>query len=459
MNRFESYLTEHQAEFVDALRHFLTFPSVSSLPEHKGDMLETARCLADQLRQAGLETVELLSTKGNPVVYGEWPAEADKPTVLIYGHYDVQPVDPLDQWRHPPFAPYVSDDRIYARGASDDKGNLLAPVIAAAAMLKTRGRLPLTVKFLFEGEEEIGSPNLDSFIRRNRDRLACDLILSADGGQWAEDQPGLTIGLRGICGCQIDIQGAGSDLHSGHYGGAVPNPIRALAQILAALHQADGRVALDGFYDDVREIDAREKVLMARLPFEAARFKTALGLNDLCGEAGFTPLEQIGLRPTLEFNGIWGGFSGAGLKTVIPAEAHAKITCRLVPDQDPRRVIAQLQQHVERHAPRGVSIGWRYIEKGARAYRVPLDHPGNRAAADVLTAIYAKPPVYMWEGGSIPVTSIFLDQLNVYTIGFSFGLDDEQYHAPNEFFRLSSFKTAQIAYGRMLDRLAAGEAA
>ncbi|MGD9006126.1 MAG: dipeptidase, partial [Desulfobacterales bacterium] len=330
MASWKSYLEEHKDRFLEELLAFLRIPSISSLKEHKEDVQKAADWVAARMQAAGVENVEVLPTGGHPVVYGDWLHAADQPTILIYGHFDTQPVDPLDLWSQPPFEPTLRDDRVYARGASDDKGNMLVPILAVEAMLNSTGRLPVNVKCFFEGQEEIGSPQLPEFISANRDRLACDLVFSADGGQWDEDQPALMIGLRGLCNLQIDVQAAKSDTHSGTFGGTIMNPIHALVQLLDSMHRRDGKVAVDGFYDGVRSLSETEKAQIAEIPYDEAAYKAELGVDQLFGEPGFSTYERAWIRPTLEVNGIWGGFQGEGVKTVLPSTAHAKVSCRLV---------------------------------------------------------------------------------------------------------------------------------
>jgi acetylornithine deacetylase/succinyl-diaminopimelate desuccinylase-like protein len=372
---------------------------------------------------------------------------------MVYGHFDVQPVDPLDLWDNPPFEPVVKQGRIYARGAADDKGNLFSPIIAAEAMLKTEGSLPLNLKFFIEGQEEVGGPQLPKVVASNKDLFACDMIVSADGGQWAEDQPSLTLGLRGVCGMQLDVVGPSGDLHSGQYGGAVQNPIHALVQILASMRTPEGEVLVEGFYDNVVPLSEEERARIAEIPFAEADYKERIGVPHLFGEKGYTPLERIWVRPTLEINGIWGGFQGKGSKTVLPSEAHAKITCRIVPNQDPARIPGLIAAHVEKHTPPGVKATVNPFFDGARAYVIPTDHPGNRVVHAVLEELYGKPPYYTRMGGSVPVLDLFLRELNAHTVTLSFGLGDEQVHAPNEFFRINSFRRGQRAYHMLFERL------
>jgi acetylornithine deacetylase/succinyl-diaminopimelate desuccinylase-like protein len=453
MSSWQSYLDENQSRFLDELLDFLRIPSVSALPERANDVARAAEWVAARLRSAGAEGVRVLPTGGHPVVYGEWLHAQGKPTVLIYGHFDTQPPDPLDLWSSPPFEPVVRDGRVYARGASDDKGNMLTPILAVEALLKSAETLPVNVKFLFEGQEEIGSPQIPDFVAANRELLACDLALSSDGGQWSETEPSILVGLRGGCGVQIDVVGANSDLHSGVYGGAVQNPIHALVAILASLRGPDGRILVEGFYDAVAPLSSAERAQLAEVPFDIETYMEEIGVEALFGEAGYTPRERTWVRPTLEINGIWGGFQGDGIKTVLPNAAHAKITCRLVPNQDPMVIPTLIAAHVERHTPPGVRVTVTRLGFTAYPYLIPAEHPGNQAARAVLEEIYGRSPYIVRTGGSIPVCTVLLQTLGVYTVGFAFGLEDEHIHAPDEFFRLSSFRRGPVAYCKLLDRL------
>jgi acetylornithine deacetylase/succinyl-diaminopimelate desuccinylase-like protein len=401
-----------------------------------------------------MEHVEVMETGGHPVVYADWLHAPGKPTVLIYGHFDVQPADPLSLWESPPFEPVIQEGRVYARGASDDKGNMLAPLLALEALLAAEGALPVNVKCFWEGQEEIGSPTLPAFVAAHRDRFACDFVLSADGGQWGEEQPELLVGLRGLCALQVDVVGPAYDVHSGLYGGALQNPIHALAALLASLRDAEGRVRVEGFYDDVLELSAAERAEIARIPYDEAGVRQNLGVDTFFGEAGYSVLERSWVRPTLEVNGIWGGFQGEGVKTVLPSAAHAKITCRLVANQKPQRIVQQVKAHLERHAPPGVRVTVTVKENGAIPYWMPGEHPGNQAARAILVEEYGKEPYLARSGGSIPVTAMFLESLGAYTVSFGFGLDDERQHSPNEFFRLSNFVRGQRAYCKLLHGLA-----
>lgn len=452
--QWQEYLTQNKAEFEARLLDFLRIPSISSLPEHAGDVRKAGEWVMTQVRAAGMEHVEMMETGGHPVVYADWLHAPGKPTVMIYGHFDTQPVDPLELWDSPPFEPVVKDGRVYARGASDDKGNMLAPVIALEAMLKTTGALPVNVKCFFEGQEEIGSPTLPDFIAANKEKFACDFVISADGGQWSEDQPALLVGLKGLAAIQIDVVGPAYDVHSGLYGGAIQNPIHALSAIIASMRGVDGRILIEGFYDDVRPLSEADRAEIERVPYDEEAVRQKLGIDAFFGEAGYTTLERSWARPTLEVNGMWGGFQGAGVKTVLPSEAHAKITCRLVADQNPTRIAELLEAHIKRVTPPGVRVTVSLKENGAFPYLMPGDHAGNVAARDILVQLYETEPFPARSGGSIPVCGMFLESLGVYTVGFGFGLNDERQHSPNEFFRLSSFERGQRGYCMLLERLA-----
>lgn len=455
MASYQSYLENHQDRFLAELLDFLRIPSISALPERAEDVARAGQWVAQRLTAAGVENVAVLPTEGHPVVYGDWLHAPGRPTIMIYGHFDVQPVDPVELWTNPPFEPTVIGDRVYARGASDDKGNMLAPILAVEALLKGEGGAPVNLKFCFEGQEEIGSPHIPDFMPQHTERFACDLAVSADGGQFSETEPILLMSLRGVCGLQIDVHGASSDLHSGLHGGRIQNPIHALTQILGSLRRADGTVAVEGFYDDVVELTPDERAAVALVPFDGGQYLQGLGLEEEFGEPGYTNRERGWVRPTLEMNGIWGGFQEEGIKTVLPNSAHAKVTCRLVADQDPDRIIALLEEHITRHAPPGVSVEVTPLSILGRPYSISADHWGNRAAAAVLKEMYGREPYQTRSGGSIPITGVFREQLGVDTISFGFGIEDENFHAPDEFFRLASFRKSQVAYCKLLAELGA----
>ncbi|GAB4122093.1 MAG: dipeptidase [Roseiflexaceae bacterium] len=454
MASWKSYLDQQQARFTTELLEFLRIPSISALPEAAADVRRAGQWVAARLQAAGIEGVRMLETGGHPVVYGEWLHAPGKPTIMIYGHFDTQPADPLDLWTTPPFEPEIRDGRVYARGASDDKGNMLAPILAIEALLQTEGALPLNVKFFFEGQEEIGSPTLPNFVREHRDLFACDLVVSSDGGQWSETEPAILVGLRGGVAVEIAVRGPNRDLHSGGYGGAVNNPNHALAMILASLRDASGVIQVPGFYDGIPPLTDEERRQIAAPPFDEEEFMEDLGVEALWGEAGYTARERLWARPTLEIIGMWGGFQGTGIKTVLPAEAHAKIVCRLVPGQDPHTIADAITAHVHRVAPPGVTVQVTRPGFAADAYLMPADHWGNRATSDVLKQMYGREPYYTRTGGSIPVCTLFQKQLGAYTVNFAFGLNDERAHSPDEFFRLSSFRQSQDGYCVLLHRLA-----
>ncbi len=454
MTDWQHFLKDNQPRFLDELFDYIRIPSVSSLSEHAGDVQRAAEWVVHRFGEAGIENVEIMPTGGHPVVYGDWLHAPGTPTVMIYGHFDVQPADPFELWTSPPFEPEIRDGRIYARGASDDKGNSLIPILAVEALLETTGRLPVNVKFFFEGQEEIGSPQLPSFMEENLDKLSSDLVISADGGQVGEDQPGLFIGFKGLGALQIDVVGADRDLHSGLCGGVVQNPIHALAEILESMHDHDGRITVDGFCEKVVPLSDEDRRKIAEVPHDDEKYKRWVGVDELFGEAGYTTIERAWARPTLEVNGIWGGFQGEGIKTVLPSEAHAKISCRLVPDQNPGVIIDAVARHVENHTPPGVRVSVTPLAGSAPPYLMPADHPGNKIAEEVLTELYGTAPYYVRSGGSLPICSHFRDILGVFSLNFAFALEDEDFHSPNEFFRLASFEKGQRAYVMLLEKLA-----
>lgn len=457
MSTWESYLAGHQAQYQQELLDFLRIPSISALPEHAGDVQQAGEWVAARLQAAGIEHVEVMPTGGHPVVYGDWLHAPGKPTVMIYGHFDVQPVDPVHLWSSPPFDPVITEGRVYARGASDDKGNMLVPILAIEALLKSEGALPVNVKFFFEGQEEIGSPTVPPFLAANREKFACDLVISADGGQWAEDQPCILIALKGLTALQINLRGANSDLHSGMHGGAAPNPIHALVRILDSMRSPEGKILVEGFYDEVVPLSEEDRAQIAAVPHDDTNYKAGLGVDGLFGEPGYTTLERVWARPTLEINGIWGGFQGEGAKTVIPNEAHAKITCRLVANQVPGRIAGLIEAHVAKHIPPGVKVDFQRLPGNSDPYLMPADHPGNQVVHTVLKELYGKEPYYIRLGGSIAVCSLFQKELGAYTASFGFAMDDEKAHAPNEFFRLSNFELGQKGYCKLLKQMAEAE--
>ena len=435
------------------LMEFTAIPSVSTNPSHAADVRAAAQWVAAKLAAAGPLTVRTLPTPGASVVYAEWLGAAGAPTVLIYGHYDVQPEDPLDQWASPPFKPTLRDGRLYARGASDDKGPLLIPIKVATAFFAVHARLPINVKFMIEGEEEIGSRHLEAFVAQNKSLLAADVVLSADGAMWRIDEPSLTVANRGLAGLELTLKGPGKDLHSGRHGGSVANPLHAMARLIASLHQPDGRVAVTGFYDRVRELSPVERAEIAALPFDEAAYLAQVGASVAVGEPGYTTLERQWTRPTLEVNGLWGGYQGPGMKTVVPSEAHAKITCRLVPDQDPDEVVTQVTRHLERHAPPGTTVTIQTADPGARPAHIARDHWALKAAETALAEVYGVRPLIVRMGGTVPVAEIFQRLMGLDTVYFSFSTGDEDFHAPNEFFRVHRLHEGLAAWARLWERL------
>ena len=432
-----SYLQNAQPRQLEELLEFLRIPSVSTDPERRDDVRRAAEFVRVGLERAGL-TAQLMETAGHSVVYAERAGDEDAPTVLVYGHYDVQPPEPLELWTSPPFEPVVKDEKIVARGASDDKGQVYAHVKGAEALLATQGALPVNIKFLIEGEEEIGSPSLGAFIETHRDLLAADVVVISDGAMAAPGVPTITYGLKGLAYTEVRVRGAAMDLHSGAFGGGVPNPINGLAKMIAALHDDAGRVAVPGFYDAVQEITDAEREAFKRVPFDESEFAEDLDLTATPGEAGYTVLERLWARPTLDVNGIGGGFQGAGAKTVIPAEAMAKISCRLVPDQRPDDVFEKLRDYLLELAPSGLTVEVENLHGGEPAL-TPLESPAVKAAARALREVYDQEPIFARTGGTIPVVSTFQKALGADVVLVGLGLESDRAHSPNESFDLVNY--------------------
>jgi len=450
----EAYLDEHRERRHAAYLDFLRIPSISGIPDHAGDCRRAAEFLADQLREAGAENVEVCETGGHPVVYADRLHAPGAPTVVVYGHYDVQPVDPIDEWVTAPFEPFIADGRVVGRGAADDKGQIQIHVRALEAILATRGELPVNIRYVFEGEEESSSEHLDAWLEGNRWRLGADIAVISDTGFFDGNRPAITVALRGVAAVEIHVQGAPRDLHSGQFGGTVHNPLNALCEIVAALKGPDGRIRVPGFYDDVVALTDEDRAAFAALPFDDEEYRTSVGVPALYGEVGYTTLERRGARPTLDLNGIWGGFQGAGGKTIIPASAHAKITCRLVADQDPDRIIELLRAYVLQVAPPGVTVRVD-AEGGGRPSLTPIDHPATRAAARAIAATFGVEPLYIREGGSIPVTASFTSILGLPVVLLGFTNDDDHAHAPNESMVLANVETGIRTIAACWDELAA----
>ncbi|MDQ6829345.1 MAG: dipeptidase [Gemmatimonadota bacterium] len=450
-----AHLEANHDRILSELIEFAAIPSVSTDPAHAADIAVAARWVAAALSAAGPITVRTIPTGGNPVVYGEWLGAPGKLTVLVYGHYDVQPPDPLEKWISAPWTPTLRDGRLYARGVSDDKGPMLIPIKVAESFFAITKGLPVNVKFLFEGEEEIGSPSLDAFIRDNTELLAADVVLSADGAMWRIDEPSLTVASRGLAGLELTLTAASKDLHSGRHGGGVANPLHAMARLIATLHEPTGRVAVAGFYDLVRELTPAERGAIAALPFDDATYLAQVGAPSAFGEAGYSTLERQWTRPTLEVNGMWGGYTGPGGKTVIPSEAHAKITCRLVPDQDPADIVALVARHLEANAPAGTRLSVSPDHHGARPSHIASDHFAIRAADAALREVYGVPPLIVRMGGTVPIGELFERHMSLGTVFFSFSTADEDYHAPNEFFRVHRLHEGLEAWARYWEILGA----
>jgi len=447
-DRVLTHLRANHDRIFGKLVEFASIPSVSTDPAHAADIDRAARWVAAEVAAAGPFTMRTLPTHGNPVVYGEWLGAPGKPTVLVYGHYDVQPPDPLEKWHTAPWTPTVRDGRLYARGVSDDKGPMLIPIAVAEAFFATAGRLPINIKFMFEGEEEIGSRHLDAFVQQHKALLAADVVVSADGAMWRIDEPSLTVASRGLCGLELTLTAAAKDLHSGRHGGGVANPLHAMATLIASLHEPDGRVAVAGFYDEVRELSSAERAALAALPYDERAYLQQVGASSGFGEPGYTTLERQWTRPTLEVNGMWGGYQGPGQKTVIPSEAHAKITCRLVPDQDPHAVAAVVTRHLESHVPPGVRLSLSNADHGSRAAHIRPDHFALKAADLALQATYGVRPLVVRMGGTVPISELFQRHMGLDTVFFSFSTADEDFHAPNEFFRVHRLHEGLEAWAR-----------
>lgn len=436
----DRYLSEQRSLHLEQLKEFLSIPSISTLSEFKSDVRRGAMWLAEHLQTIGFEHVELLETPGHPVVYADWLSEPGRPTVLIYGHYDVQPVEPLELWETPPFEPAVRGDRIYARGASDDKSQVFLHIKSLEALLATTGRLPINVKFCIEGEEETGSEHVISLLQQEQERFAADIVVISDTAMLGPSQPAVCYGLRGLVALQIDVKGAKTDLHSGGmYGGAVQNPIHALIELLGTMRSPDGKVTISGFYDQVLPLTDQEREAFRRLPFNDEEMKQRLGVADLFGEQGYTTLERAWARPTFEVNGIFAGYQGEGCKTIIPCEAHAKITCRLVPAQEPDQILACIEKHIRSHTPKGVTISLHNQEDGTFPYITPIDHPVIQLAAQAYESAYGVPAYFIRAGGSIGIVEAFSRVLRIPIVLMGFAVPTSNAHAPNEHFLLENF--------------------
>jgi acetylornithine deacetylase/succinyl-diaminopimelate desuccinylase-like protein len=455
MDALTQYLDQNRDRFVDDLKNVLRIPSVSAQPAHRDDVRRCAQHIADHVKSLGMTRVEVVPTAGHPVVYAEWLGAPGKPTALVYGHYDVQPPEPLELWKSPPFEPTLRDGKLFARGAVDDKGQVYMHLKAIEAHMKVNQKLPINLKLVIEGEEEVGSESLEKFLRDRRRELDADVIVVSDTAMPGPDQPALCYALRGILYCQIEVTGPAHDLHSGHFGGSVRNPANALSAIVAALQDERGRIVVPGFYDRVHELSPAERAELAKVPFDETAFIREAGSSEPWGEQGYSTLERVSVRPTLDVNGMWSGYTGEGSKTVLPSFAAAKVSMRLVPDQDPADLFPRFEAFVKKVAPSGVSV--RVLDMhSTRPFISDPAHPMLQAARRALGRAWTKPPVMMREGGSIPVMATFQQTHGLPCIMMGFGLDDDQVHAPNEKFSLSSYHggTKSVAY--LYEELARG---
>ncbi len=437
MNTWKQYLADNKERFLNELLDLLRIPSVSARSEHKDDMIRCAEAVKAKLLDAGADKVEIYSTDGHPIVYGEKNVDPKKPTVLVYGHYDVQPPDPLELWNSGPFDPVIRDGKIFARGSCDDKGQFYMHIKALETMNNTGGS-PVNLKFLIEGEEEVGSPNLARFVQQNKSLLKSDVILISDTSMISLDTPSIDIGVRGLSYIEVEVTGPNRDLHSGVYGGAVANPITILAKMIASCHDENNHITIPGFYDDVVEVSNAERKLLAEAPFDKDEYKADLGIKKVWGEKGYTTNERTGIRPTLELNGIWGGYTGEGSKTVLPSKAFAKISARLVPNQSSADITRKMTKYFEKIAPESVTV--KVTEHhGGEPYMTPIDSPAYKAAAKAIQTTFAREPVPLRGGGSIPICALFEKELGVKIVFLGFGLDSDNLHSPNEKFDVANF--------------------
>ncbi len=436
-NAWKSYQEQHQDRFLNEMMDLLRIPSISAKSEHKDDMIRCAEAVQKSLLEAGCTRADVLPTAGYPVVYGERIIDPNKPTVLVYGHYDVQPPEPLELWHSGPFEPVIKDGKVFARGSADDKGQFYMHVKALEVMDKT-GTLCTNIKFLIEGEEEVGSPNLAAFVSANKELLKADVILISDSAMLSLDNPSLDTGVRGLSYIEVEVTGANRDLHSGTYGGAVANPITLLAQMIASCHDADNHITIPGFYDDVVQATEEERALINRAPFNEAEYKAELGINALWGEKGYSTYERTGIRPTIEVNGIWGGYTGEGAKTVLPSKAYAKISARLVPNQSSEKITEKLLQYFQSKAPAGVTVK-ASLHHGGEPYMTPIDSRGYKAASKAIETTFGKTPIPVRGGGSIPICSILEKELGIKIVFMGFGLDNDNLHSPNEKYNIENY--------------------
>lgn len=437
MQAWKDYQQQHKDRFLNELLELLRIPSVSARSEHKNDMISCAESVKQRLQEAGADKVEIYATPGHPVVYGEKLIDASRPTVLVYGHYDVQPPDPLELWHSGPFEPVIKDGKIFARGACDDKGQFYMHVKAFETMTQTNS-LPVNIKFLIEGEEEIGSRNLQDFVNAHKELLKADVVLISDTAMLSLDTPSIDVGVRGLTYIEVEVTGPDRDLHSGVYGGAVANPITILAKMIASLHDENNHITIPGFYDDVLEVPAAERAELAKAPYDEEEYKKDLGVQELWGEKGFTTNERTGIRPTLEVNGIWGGYTGEGAKTVLPSKAFAKISCRLVPNQLSEKMTKVVIDHIHSIAPAYVQVK-ATPHHGGDPYMTPVNSVEYQAASKAIETTFGKTPIPVRGGGSIPITALFESILQCKTVFLGFGLDSDNLHSPNEKFDIANY--------------------
>lgn len=437
MKDLKNYIEENQERFLNELFELIRIPSISAKSEHKEDMVKAAEQLKKSLLEAGVDKAAVMPTKGNPVVYAEKMIDPNAPTVIVYGHYDVMPAEPFELWKSPPFEPEIRDGKIWARGADDDKGQSFMHIKAFEYLVKTK-QLPCNVKFMIEGEEEVGSPNLGPWCEENKELLKGDIILVSDTGMIAPDIPSITTGLRGLSYWQVEVTGPNRDLHSGLFGGAVANPINVLCKMIAQMQDEKGKITIPGFYDDVMEVSAEERELLGRAPFNLEEYKAAIDIAEVCGEEGYTTSERTGIRPSFDVCGIWGGYQGEGAKTVLPSKAFAKVSTRLVPNQDNEKIAILFKKHFESIAPKSVKVVVTPLH-GGQGYVCPIDLPAYKAAEKAYTQVFGKRPVPVRSGGSIPIISTFEEILGIKSVLMGFGLESDAIHSPNENFPVFNF--------------------
>ena len=437
MESWKDYQQKNKERFLNEMMQLLRIPSVSAKTEHKKDMIVCAQAVRQSLLDSGADKAEVMSTDGHPVVYGEKIIDATKPTILVYGHYDVQPAEPLELWHSGPFEPVIKDGKIYARGSADDKGQFFMHVKALETMVKTN-TMSTNIKFLIEGEEEVGSPNLGKFVEKNKELLKADVILISDSSMLSMENPSLDIGVRGLSYIEVEITGADRDLHSGTYGGAVANPITILSKMIASCHDENNHITIPGFYNDVLEVSSEERTLMNKAPYDEEEYKKEVGVKELWGEEGYTTNERTGIRPTLEINGIWGGYMGEGAKTVLPSKATAKISARLVPNQSSAKMTKLLLDYFTKIAPSSVTVK-AFEHHGGEPYMTPIDSRGYKAASKAVEKTFGKTPIPVRGGGSIPICSILEKELGIKIIFMGFGLDSDNLHSPNEKYGIENF--------------------